>query len=342
MQGTVSNHPGGTYAEIKRIIEAEGLLTLQPLYYWFKFITTGAALGVGVWLALYLDNTALLLLTALYLGLVFGQIETLGHDVGHLQVIRGRRRLMNLTGVIFGNLFMAFSYTHWIAKHNRHHAYPNHLKLDPDIQYPILSLSAQDVSTRTGPIRFIIAYQAFFFLLFIPFQPIGQRVGSIIHIAGGGPRYTAAEAIATLVHFGVYSYILFQFGSWPLAIAFVAVHQGTLGIFNGLVFTPNHAGMPLVTDETRMDFLHEQIETARNIRGGLVADFMYGGLNYQIEHHLFPTMPRNNLHRAQPIVAEFCKKESIPYHETTVWGAYRELFGFLHRVSAPLRRSAHG
>lgn len=67
-------------------------------------------------------------------------------------------------------------------------------------------------------------------------------------------------------------------------------------------------------------------------------DFWYGGLNYQIEHHLFPNMPRNKLKEAQPIVRAFCKEHAIAYAETSMLQSYREILRFLHQVSAPLRK----
>lgn len=77
--------------------------------------------------------------------------------------------------------------------------------------------------------------------------------------------------------------------------------------------------------------------TSRNIRGGWLTDLLSGSLNYQIEHHLFPAMPRNQLRRAHLIVRQFCEQEGVAYHETSVLGSYRELLGFLHQVGAPLR-----
>ena len=64
---------------------------------------------------------------------------------------------------------------------------------------------------------------------------------------------------------------------------------------------------------------------------------MYGGLNYQVEHHLFPNMARNRLCEAQKIVRPFCLARSLPYHETGVLGGQREILSFFHQMSAPLR-----
>ena len=63
---------------------------------------------------------------------------------------------------------------------------------------------------------------------------------------------------------------------------------------------------------------------------------LYFGLNYQIEHHLFPAMPRNNLRKAQQLVKEFCRTHSIPYCETSVLQSYRAILHAMREVSASL------
>jgi fatty acid desaturase len=81
----------------------------------------------------------------------------------------------------------------------------------------------------------------------------------------------------------------------------------------------------------------QQILTARNVKAHPVVDFWYGGLNYQIEHHLFPTMAENKLREAQKIVRAFCEEHHILYHETSVVRSYAEILQYLHLISAPLR-----
>jgi fatty acid desaturase len=77
--------------------------------------------------------------------------------------------------------------------------------------------------------------------------------------------------------------------------------------------------------------------TSRNVRGSRLVDFLLGGLNYQIEHHLFPNMPRANLRHAQPLVRAFCQEHDLPYSEATMFGSYAEALRHLHSVGAPLR-----
>ena len=114
----------------------------------------------------------------------------------------------------------------------------------------------------------------------------------------------------------------------------------TFGLYNTLVFAPNHKGMPMIDESNRMDYLREQVLTARNVTAHPLTDFLYGGLNYQIEHHLFPAMARNRLSAAQPIVETFCAERAVDYAVTGPLRGLVEPLRHLHAVSAPLRGGA--
>jgi fatty acid desaturase len=76
--------------------------------------------------------------------------------------------------------------------------------------------------------------------------------------------------------------------------------------------------------------------TSRNINGGPITDYMMSGLNYQIEHHLFPNMPRANLRLAQPIVQQYCERIGISYLSTGLVESYRIGLRRLHEPSGEL------
>jgi fatty acid desaturase len=124
------------------------------------------------------------------------------------------------------------------------------------------------------------------------------------------------------------------------AVAFLAVQQAVFGLTLGLSFAPNHKGMPIVTGEDALDHFTSQVRTARNVRSGPLVDALLGGLNFQIEHHLFPSMPRSSLRRAQPIVREFCGSRDVPYVETGLLESYRLALRHLHAVGVQARGSA--
>ena len=182
----------------------------------------------------------------------------------------------------------------------------------------------------------MIANQAWLFFALAAFQALNMHVRAIEHVIVDTPRHRVWEALALTAYIGFTVILLVQLG-WPLALGYFAISQATSGIYNGMVFAPNHKGMPVFAAGTELDFLSGQVLTSRNVRGHPLTDLFYGGLNYQIEHHLFPTMPRNNLHRAQPIVRAFCAEAGLSYGETGPLGSMRAILGHLHAVSAPLR-----
>ena len=122
------------------------------------------------------------------------------------------------------------------------------------------------------------------------------------------------------------------------ALVFSAIHQGLWGLYMGCSFAPNHKGMPMPTAEDELDFLRKQVLTSRNVRGGWFVDVALGGLNYQIEHHLFPSMPRANLRRAQPIVAGVLRRAGHPVRSRPGWSSRTgRRCAHLHEVGRPLR-----
>jgi fatty acid desaturase len=122
------------------------------------------------------------------------------------------------------------------------------------------------------------------------------------------------------------------------ALVFVVVQQSVFGLYLGCSFAPNHKGMPILDDATSGDFFRRQVLTARNITGGRVLTAAFGGLNYQIEHHLFPSMPSRNLRSCRPIVKDFCAARGVDYCEKHLFGSYVQALRYLRSVRP---RGAH-
>ena len=185
----------------------------------------------------------------------------------------------------------------------------------------------------------VIAYQAVLYLFLGAFQAFGMRAQAVAQVLSGRSPRRMAEGLALVLHALLYAVLLIQIGHWGLALAFLFTFiRWTFGLYNTLVFAPNHKGMPMIDDASRMDYLREQVLTARNVTAHPVIDFLYGGLNYQIEHHLFPAMARNRLSAAQPIVAAFCAERGVDYAVAGPLQGILEPLRHLHAVSAPLRR----
>jgi fatty acid desaturase len=328
----------GQYAELKRLIKKNGLLDRQPAYYAAKISFTLALLAASVALVPILGGSRLQLLNAAFMAFAFVQVGLLAHDFGHRQfTLRAPRNNTYLT-LIFGNLLIGISHQWWIDKHNEHHGHPNQVEADPDIEIPLLAFEEGEALEKRGIARFVVKYQAFLILPLSFLQALSLHRSSIAFLLRREAKSTLAEALALGAHFALYFGLLFSVLEPLQAVLFVAIHRGLYGAYMVSIFAPNHKAMPILERESRMDFLHRQVLTSRNVSAHPITDFWYGGLNYQVEHHLFPRLPRNKLREAQPIVKSFCREHEIPYHETSVLQSYKEILQHLHEIGAPLRR----
>ena len=326
------------YAELRKLIMQRGLLDKQPAYYIFKIPLTLGFLALSLSLLVIVDTLWIQLLNAAFLAFAFTQIGFIGHDAGHLQIFQSTRR--NDIILHFVCFFIALDRSWWIDKHNRrHHGNPNNLDVDLDINLPLLAFTDEQALSKKGLYRFVVRYQAFFFFPMMLLEAISLRLdGAQYLIRGRDVKYPVTEPLLMTAHFVVYLGLLFYLLDPWHAVLFIVVHQALFGLFTGSVFAPNHKGMLMLNKDSRLDFLRQQVLTARNVKAHPLTDFWYGGLNYQIEHHLFPSMPRNKLREAQKVVKPFCYTHSISYHETGVLQSQWEILRYLQEASSPLRQ----
>jgi fatty acid desaturase len=326
----------GEYTQLSRQIKQAGLLERRHGWYAVKIGLNLALLAAG-WLAFaVIGESWWQLVTAAYLAVVFTQIAFVGHDAGHRQIFRARRA-NDRVGLVHANGLVGVSFDWWVGKHNRHHTNPNQEDLDPDISITALAFTADQASSKHGLVRMIARYQAWLFFPLLLLEAAHLHLASIKSILQGSGRANAIEGLLLLTHVAAYLTALLLVLTPLQAVAFIVVQQGLFGLYLGCSFAPNHKGMPTLTEADQLDFLRRQVLTSRNVAGSRLVDFVLGGLNYQIEHHLFPNMPRPNLRRAQPLVRAFCQHHGLPYTEASLFGSYAEAVRHLHAVGAPLR-----
>ncbi|GAA2603224.1 acyl-CoA desaturase [Actinomadura fulvescens] len=334
-----SSGRGSDYAVLSRRVKQAGLLDRRPGYYSFKIGVNLLLLAAG-WAAFALIGRSWWqLLVAVFLAVMFTQTAFLGHDAGHQQISRSKRANV-LLGRLHGNLLVGLAYGWWVSKHNRHHAHPNQVDRDPDIADGALAFTPSQAGARRGPAAWVARHQAWFFFPMLLLEAVNLHVASVRSLfgrTGGNPAARVAEAGLLAAHLVAYAGALLWVLSPVQAVCFAVVQQGLFGLYMGCSFAPNHKGMPIFTEEDEIDYLRRQVLTARNVRGGRLAACVFGGLNYQIEHHLFPSMPRPNLRHAQVLIRAHCSLHGIEYCETGVLNSYAEVLRHLHRVGGPLR-----
>jgi fatty acid desaturase len=322
---------GSPYAPLLRQIQRAGLLDRRVGYYAWKIAATTALLAAGWTAFVLIGDSWWQLVVAAFLAVIFAQIGFLAHDAGHRQIF-ATRRSNDIAGILLANLAVGLGYSYWVDKHNRHHAHPNQLGKDPDIAAPVVAFTSEQAGGRGRYARIAYRYQAYFSVALLLLAAVALHVTSAVHLARGAGRHRTAERILFAAHLAGYFTVVFWVLSPAKAVVFVAVHQGLLGLYLGISFAPNHKSMPILAADDRSSFLHRQVLTSRNIRGSWLTDLALGGLNYQIEHHLFPSMPRPHLRRAQPIVQQFCAAQGLPYVQTGVIDSYAQTVRHLHTI----------
>jgi len=326
-----------SYTEVSRAVKDAGLLARAHGFY--------ALLGTALTLATAADITGMLLLghswyqliLAGILGLILTQFAFLAHEAAHKQILTSGTANDHL-GRFLGTFVIGMSYAWWINKHTRHHANPNQLDKDPDIAFDTISFTEEDATRQTGLLAWITRRQGYLFFPLLTLEGLNLHWTSFKLLTRPEPvKHRTTEITLITTRFTLYLGLLFWLLPPGIAAAFLGVQLATFGIYMGASFAPNHKGMPLIPAGTKLDFFSKQVRTSRNITGGWWATTLYGGLNYQIEHHLFPNMPRTHLTHARHIIKTHCTTHNIPYTETTPLHSYAIVINYLNTVGLHAR-----
>jgi fatty acid desaturase len=298
--------------ELNEKVKEEGLLEKTPIRGAIEMIVVLSALV----LSLFLIGKINPVLNALMMVLVMVRSTYVAHDLIHSQYFS--RKLNLKFSLIYGNFILGLSASWWKYAHNTlHHTYSNIFSKDEDIQ----AIGGAFAGRRNwGSFFHNNQHILYWFLLpVITFSFLQQSVSYCIK------KKKIIDLIAVGTHFLIPYYIWTNSSE---AILFLVTMYGVYGLMFGLVIMTNHYGCEVIEDDEakNITWLDLQTRTSRNVKGGSLVHFVYGGLNTQVEHHIFPKAPRFNLLKIAKITKDFCAKNYITYYETSPFQAYREIY----------------
>jgi fatty acid desaturase len=331
-RGGNAANPTTEYSALLRTVRDAGLLSRRRGFYIGVFaVLTAALVAVGVGFVLLGDSWFQLILAGV-LGLILTQFAFLAHEASHRQVFTSGKA-NDVAGRTIANLIVGISYSWWMTKHSRHHANPNIIGKDPDIDRDFVSFTETDAAKARGLYAWATKRQGYLFFPVLTLEGLNLHLHGFRTVFGRGKvdkRWL--ETLMLLVRVGAYLAALFLLLPPGLAFAFLGVQLAVFGVYMGASFAPNHKGMPILPHDSKVDFLRRQVLTGRNVKGGVLMDTFMGGLNHQVEHHLFPNMPRPHLKRAQAITKQYCADKDILYTEATLLQSYGIVVRYLNRV----------
>ncbi|MDQ0893399.1 fatty acid desaturase [Agromyces ramosus] len=320
------------------MVRESGLLNRTRWFYLMLMGVLLIALGGAITGFILLGDSWFQLLIAGALGLIFTQFAFLAHEASHRQVFEsgpandraGRAIAAGVVGI---------SYAWWMTKHTRHHANPNKVGKDPDIEFDTISFTEESAAKPRGFLMALITRkQGYLFFPLLTLEGLNLHIISIRTLFERQPvKGRGLELSLIALRFAVYFGAIFAMLPLGMAFAFIGVQLAVFGVYMGASFAPNHKGMPIIPADVKLDFFSKQVLTSRNVSGGIWASALLGGLNYQVEHHLFPNMPRPHLAKAREIVREHCRTLDVPYTETTLMQSYGIVVAYLNRVGLAAR-----
>ena len=335
--GGDSKNPTTEYSALLHTVRNLGLLRRRTGFYWMVFAILVLATGGAVTGFVLLGNTWYQLLIAGALGIILTQFAFLAHEASHRAVFESGRA-NDRAGRVLANLFVGISYAWWMNKHSRHHANPNVVGKDPDIDPDFIVFNEEDAAKVNWITSFMTRKQGYLFFPMLMLEGFNLHLQGFRTVFGRDKvdkRWVEITMLTTRIALSIA--VIFYFLPLGMAFAFIGVQMAVFGVYMGASFAPNHKGMPQLPTESKVDFLRRQVLTARNIRGGTVIDSFMGGLNYQVEHHLFPNMARPNLRKSQEIVKEYCESHNILYTETGLLQSYGIVIAYLNKVGLSAR-----
>ena len=330
-----------TYKKLRKEVIENHILDKAYAYYSILIILVLISFFGSIYLLYRITNPIIVLGVSLFFACVVAQIMGLIHDAGHRSIAKSVK-INNAIGHFFSFLLGSL-FEQWRPSHDRHHAHTNEHDADPDINIPLLSFTRERAKERIGWQRLAIPYQAFIYFPFGSLVWISLRLNNIKYLR---KKHKSVSWIIELTTWIISLFLWFglPFLIFPLwkALLIFFVANFSIGLYALHVFAPNHKGMPEVARGVKLSFFEQQIVTSRNVTSHPILDQLYLGLNYQIEHHLFPNCPRIHMAALAKIVRRVCKEQNLPYEECTPLQVDRIILGELALVSAAFVQSQKG
>jgi len=338
--GSVSNYKMTPVAEgIKKMTEdfrKKGYFNYSTKFIFFEIFQAVFFSSIGYYVYTHSSSLYGYALAAIIVSIGKGQTSWWMHDLGHFSVFK-EMKYNRLVQYLVMNVYLGGSYTYWRNAHWKHHLFTNVEGWDHDLDtLPLFSWTSKMFSRM--PSISLGKLQQYYWYILGPTTSFWYiyYLGINFYLKR---KYYLVELLGNLVHFA-YLYLLLGTIYETIIVHFTIYLL--LGIYMGHIFSLNHFPMAIEDKSGKKaptgselsgimhnDMVIHQLRTTRNITPSPFVDWFTGHLNYQIEHHVWPMMPRHNLHKVQPVFEEFCKVHNIPYQTVGFFEAFVDVFNTL-------------
>jgi len=348
--GTVTDVPVYKHLQDFRALRQEllrdGMFETDFCYYFGLGLFLASLFATSLYLSLVQTSTTAHLCGALVMGAFWQQFGGLSHDFGHSAVFHNFR-LDHLAGSVLGSSLTGISTAWWKLGHNSHHVMSNSIEHDPNIQHlPLMALHKDQMGEKyfssyyrwwcdadEVAAKVLVSNQHLFFWPLMMVARFNLYAQSIITLINSKERlqFRYLELACEAFFFTWVVALAWQMNSWAESVAWVLMSHAVAGLLH-VQLVVSHWIMHMYHGSAYNDesdtWFQMQLKTTCNIYTPRFADYLHIGIQFQIEHHLFPTMPRHNLRAASKKVRALCKKYNVDYN----CPGFLEGCGTLHNV----------
>jgi fatty acid desaturase len=323
------------FRSLQEELAAHGFFKPRHLAIAVRLTVLCSLLAFSLWMVWAPAASTLWMIFGIFLlSLVMAQFAFLGHDAAH-GALTHHKSIINPLGQFCMTVVNGLCFQEWRFRHVTHHLYCQHEAKDPDMgDSPFASVTKDAAVKKKGLALFLTRIQPvtiwFFTLGFGHSLRLLGQLGALQNA-----RKYQWDILTLALHYGLWIAL-------PLFVLDVSLSQVLIVYFAPLfilgpylagIFWVNHLGMPLVETPAEFSFFEHQVRTTRNIRPLPGTAWFYGGLCYQIEHHLFPSIPSYELGAATKFTRKKIAEAGMSYEEEGWSSAVYSVGKHFHEVS---------
>jgi|GEM_PF-1417580 len=295
--------------------------------------------------SLYFSNKNIIMeyLFVFLYGLVSIMTGVICHDATH-NVLHPNKIINDFIGMTGFNLFNGNSFRLWSQVHANHHKFTQVKEResemsDPDLKPNIWFSTYHEAAEKaSAPVRAVQQFQGYYFFIIASFYAFALRTESLAFVFKNFQK-SIFEILFIVGHYFLFILVVGMYFGFEIAFYHYMAYSIVTSLHLTMVFLPNHGAMKFVDEGQRFPTWKDQIECSRNIQNWKIFDPLFGGLNYHIEHHLFPGVAANRLPLGKKIIMSFCNENGIKYTCVGYGEAFKSVINNLFAVGASIKAS---
>jgi len=319
------------YLELRREVQGLGFFRPAPAAYVARTALILAAYAAAYAALLSTRAWVMVVPAVVVLGVLNTALPYVAHDAGHGAVTRNRTVVAWLGHAGF-TVLNGMSWAWWVHSHDNHHDFVNEWREDLAMKYSlVVSDHREAVLAKRGWKRALARVQAFYLAFLFPLYHFAMVVDGWRWVLRH-PRACLGDILSYPLFLLLWVVVPLSVLGWKLALLYYLATKLIGSSLIATTFDVHHIGRRVIEPDERLGPLAQILDGTRTMNTWRLFDFYYHGLNFHIEHHLFPNVPCWRYRRMSPVIQRFCDRHGLVYRQWGFWQAQREVFSALHHI----------